>query len=154
MGSGVSGVILLVALPVCAGEVYRKPSPFPEKNREREPKAAPPLPRRTADPPGRPVAAADGTGVACFFSTRAGGRSDELAAAHATYPKGSRVKVTNLASGKTVEVQITGRFPDSRRIITVSEAAARRLGFYEAGTAEVKVEPVRDSPAQKGTEER
>ena len=71
-------------------------------------------------------------------------------AAHATYPFGSRVKVTNLANGKTVEVQIVDRLPVSSRIINVSEAAARQLGFIAAGTAEVRLDVVPQRAAAAG----
>ena len=63
-------------------------------------------------------------------------------AAHASYPLGSRVRVTNLANGKTVEVQIVDRFPGSSRIINVSAAGARALDFMQAGTAMVRIELV------------
>jgi rare lipoprotein A len=68
-------------------------------------------------------------------------------AAHATYPLGSRARVTNLANGKSVEVEIVDRFPSTKRIINVSEEAARQLGFIQAGSAEVRVEPVRRGAA-------
>ena len=65
-------------------------------------------------------------------------------AAHASYPLGSRVKVTNLANGKTVEVRIVDRFPGgASRIINLSAAAARALDFIRAGTAVVRLELVR-----------
>lgn len=93
------------------------------------------------------------TGQASFFSSSAnGGRtasgarlnSEELMAAHASYPLGSRVRVTNLANGKTVEVRILDRFPEgSKRIINVSAAAARELDFIRDGTAFVRLELVR-----------
>ena len=38
------------------------------------------------------------------------------------------------------------RFPESsKRIINLSEAAARKLGFVKAGTAQVELEPIPDS---------
>ena len=144
----------------------RRPSPFPEKNRQRESAAAS---TKTASQParftrpvrGKPSAEYSGavrpangtvaavTGKASFFTsgsnvalTAGSGRLDaaKLVAAHASYPLGSLVKVTNLANGKTVEVQIVGRFNDSRRSINLSEAAARELGFIKSGTADVRVE--------------
>lgn len=97
------------------------------------------------------------TGTACFFSASANGgitasgirlNSEEMVAAHARYPLGSRIRVKNLTNGKTVDVRVVDRFPESgRRIINVSEAAARELGFVKAGTAEVELNPVEDAPA-------
>jgi rare lipoprotein A (peptidoglycan hydrolase) len=66
---------------------------------------------------------------------------DKLTAAHRTLPWGSRVKVTNLANGKSVIVQINDRGPAVKsRIIDVSRAAARALGMVGAGTTPVQVE--------------
>lgn len=66
---------------------------------------------------------------------------DALTAAHRRLPFGSRIRVTNLQNGRSVEVTVTDRGPFSHgRIVDVSEAGARRLGFHAAGTAEVLVE--------------
>lgn len=66
---------------------------------------------------------------------------EKLTAAHRTLPWGSRVRVVNLANGKSVVVQINDRGPAVKsRIIDVSRAAARALGMVEAGTATVQVE--------------
>jgi rare lipoprotein A (peptidoglycan hydrolase) len=54
----------------------------------------------------------------------------KLTAAHRTLPFGSIVLVTNTHNGKQVKVRINDRGPGyPRRIIDVSTAAARRLGF-------------------------
>jgi len=66
----------------------------------------------------------------------------KLTAAHPTLPLASKVRVTNLENGKSVEVKINDRGPYVRgRIIDVSEKAARRLGMKEQGLARVRVEP-------------
>jgi len=66
---------------------------------------------------------------------------EKFTAAHRTLPWGSRVKVINLANGKSVVVQINDRGPTVKgRIIDVSRAAARALGMVEAGTTTVQVE--------------
>lgn len=144
--------ISLLGFPLCAQEASRKPSPFPEKNREREAAAKRsssrskgPVRTKAAEEPAASPAA--NTGKACFFAVKPGVediKRDELVASHATYPLNSRVTVTNLANKKSVVVRITGRFSDPQRIISVSEAVARELGFYEAGTTEVKLDPVRE----------
>jgi rare lipoprotein A (peptidoglycan hydrolase) len=65
----------------------------------------------------------------------------ELTAAHPSLPFGSKVKVTNLANGKSVEVVITDRGPSSGdRIIDLSQAAAKALEMIDAGTANVRLE--------------
>jgi rare lipoprotein A len=62
-------------------------------------------------------------------------------AAHPSLPFGSKIKVTNLANGKSVEVEITDRGPSSgNRIIDLSQAAAKALEMIESGTATVRLE--------------
>lgn len=65
----------------------------------------------------------------------------ELTAAHPSLPFGSKVKVTNLANGKSVVVVITDRGPSSgNRIIDLSQAAAKALEMIDSGTANVRLE--------------
>ena len=65
----------------------------------------------------------------------------ELTAAHRSLPFDTVVRVTNLASGKTVKVRINDRGPYAHgRVIDLSAAAARQLGIAEKGTAEVRIE--------------
>jgi rare lipoprotein A len=68
-----------------------------------------------------------------------------LTAAHRTLPMGTRVRVTNQNNGRSVIVRINDRGPygNKRRIIDVSEAAARKLGMIEAGVVPVRVEVVK-----------
>jgi rare lipoprotein A len=55
---------------------------------------------------------------------------EALIAAHRTLPLGTKVKVTNKSNGHSVVVTINDRGPFVReRIIDVSPAAARALGF-------------------------
>src|SRR5262245_5332926 len=78
-------------------------------------------------------------------TTASGGTFNQQAftAAHASLPFGSRVKVTNLANGKSVEVEINDRGPfEGKRIIDVSQAAAKALGMKESGTTTVRLEPL------------
>lgn len=75
--------------------------------------------------------------------TASGVRHDagDLSAAHPSLPFGSKVVVTNLRNGRSVVLKITDRGPFTRgRVIDVSEAAARELGFLRAGIANVRVE--------------
>lgn len=71
---------------------------------------------------------------------------NDVTAAHPTLPLPSMVKVTNLDNGRVLEVRVNDRGPyHSTRIIDLSRRAAQLLGFYEAGTARVRVEV--DAPA-------
>ncbi len=77
--------------------------------------------------------------------TASGERFDksDLTAAHKTLPFGTRVKVTNQSSGKTVVVRINDRGPfKPGRVIDLSEAAARHIGMTGRGLAAVKIEVV------------
>ena len=66
-----------------------------------------------------------------------------MSAAHKTLPLPSYVRVTNLENDKVVILRVNDRGPFySDRIIDLSFAAAKKLGFAEKGTARVKVEGI------------
>jgi len=74
---------------------------------------------------------------------------DVLSAAHPTLPLPSIVRVTNLANQRQLELRVNDRGPFvGDRIIDLSQAAARALGFEQDGTTEVQVEFVRLADAQ------
>ncbi len=91
----------------------------------------------------------DRTGMASWYGrefhgkpTATGRRFDmyEMTAAHPTLPTGTLVRVTNLGNGRSVIVVIADRGPFSgKRIIDLSYAAAKHLGFVQQGTARVRV---------------
>jgi len=63
---------------------------------------------------------------------------NDMVAAHRSLPFGSRVRVTDRRTGRSVTVKIVDRGPHVRgRVIDVSKAAARKLGFLRRGTARV-----------------
>ena len=77
--------------------------------------------------------------------TSSGERFDmnTLSAAHRTLPIPSYARVTNLSNGKSVIVRINDRGPfHGNRVMDVSKAAAKELGFIHTGTANVKVEQI------------
>ena len=66
-----------------------------------------------------------------------------MTAAHPTLPIPSYARVTNVANGRSVVVRINDRGPfRSARIIDVSYVAAHKLGFIQAGQAQVEVEAI------------
>jgi len=73
-----------------------------------------------------------------------------LSAAHKHLPLPTNVKVTNLQNGRSVIVRVNDRGPfpsdhnaaSGQRIIDVSYAAAKQLGFHGQGTARVRVETI------------
>jgi rare lipoprotein A len=64
-----------------------------------------------------------------------------MTCAHRTLPLGSLVKVTNLRNHRSVILRVNDRGPVPRtRIIDLSYAAARVLGFSQKGLAPVRVD--------------
>jgi peptidoglycan lytic transglycosylase len=72
----------------------------------------------------------------------------DLTAAHQTLPLGTRVAVTNLANGRSVEVRVNDRGPFVKgRAIDLSYAAAHTLGMIGPGTVPVRIEVLGAAPA-------
>ena len=66
---------------------------------------------------------------------------DGLNAAHKYLPLPTFVKVTNLENRRSIILRVNDRGPFvDGRIIDLSAGAARKLGFYNKGTARVRVE--------------
>ena len=92
------------------------------------------------------------TGPASWYGTKFHGQATAngetydlygMTAAHKTLPLPSYVRVTNLENGKAVILRVNDRGPFySDRIIDLSFAAAKKLGYAESGTARVKVEGI------------
>lgn len=90
------------------------------------------------------------TGKASFYADKFEGiqtasgekyRHNKLTGAHKTLPFGTKVRITNLANDKTVEVTINDRGPYVEgRIIDLSRSAAEQLAFENYGLADVRLE--------------
>jgi peptidoglycan lytic transglycosylase len=95
-------------------------------------------------------------GLASFYTegqqTANGERFDPYAmtAAHRTLPFGTRLRVTNVATGRSVTVRVNDRGPYIKgRVVDLSYSAAMALGMVHAGVANVKLDVVRlASPAK------
>lgn len=73
-----------------------------------------------------------------------------MTAAHRTLPIPSYVRVTNLKNNRSAIVRVNDRGPfHGNRIIDLTYAAAKKLGFEKLGTAEVLVEYI--DPATHGS---
>lgn len=88
-------------------------------------------------------------GVASFYTegtlTASGEKfnTNELTAAHPTLPFGTRLRVTNVASGRSVTVRVNDRGPYvAGRVVDVSYSAANALGMVGKGVAKVKLDVV------------
>jgi len=105
-----------------------------------------------------PLATANGynaTGTASWYGTKFHGRKTAngerydmhaMSAAHKTLPMPTMVRVTNLNNGRSVVVRVNDRGPFVKnRIIDLSYAAARALGYDNEGTAPVRVEALGNS---------
>ncbi len=65
----------------------------------------------------------------------------DYTAAHKTLPLPTYVRVTNLENGRSVIVRVNDRGPfHGGRLIDLSWAAAKKLGYADKGTARVRVE--------------
>jgi rare lipoprotein A len=88
-------------------------------------------------------------GVASFYTegtkTASGEKFNtmEMTAAHPTLPFGTKLRVTNVASGQSVTVRVNDRGPYIRgRVVDVSYSAADALGMVGKGVAKVKLDVV------------
>jgi peptidoglycan lytic transglycosylase len=86
------------------------------------------------------------SGVAAYYDkgykgkTAAGERYDpeKFTAAHKTLPFGTRLRVTDKHSGRSVDVVINDRGPFTRgRVLDLSLAAAKQLGMIDRGLTHV-----------------
>jgi rare lipoprotein A len=76
----------------------------------------------------------------------------ELTAAHPTLPFGSLVEVRNLENGHAVVVRINDRGPYAKgRVIDLSYAAAREVGVFGPGTADVELRVMGADPEAQVT---
>jgi rare lipoprotein A len=95
------------------------------------------------------AAPAAGGGVASFYTedteTASGEKynPNELTAAHPSLPFGTKLRVTNTKSGRSVTVRVNDRGPYvPGRVVDVSYSAAQALGMVRSGTANVKIDVV------------
>lgn len=89
-------------------------------------------------------------GVASYYHAKFNGRrttsgekfsNESLTAANNFLKLGTRVRVTNLKNGRIVDVVINDRMnARNKRLIDLSAAAAKQLGFFGKGLCRVKIE--------------
>lgn len=92
-------------------------------------------------------------GKASYYSSKLSGRKmangekynpNKLTAAHKTLPFGTRLKVTNLDTHKTVKVKVTDRGPFAPgRVLDLSYNAADKLDMVKTGVAPVKLKVIK-----------
>ncbi len=99
------------------------------------------------------------SGEASWYGGRHNGRrtssgtifnENEMTAAHATLPLGTKVRVTMQETGQSVVVTITDRQPPKYvRVIDLSKGAATRIGLLSRGTAMVTLAPARGADTEE-----
>ncbi len=92
----------------------------------------------------------DEVGIASWYGEKFHGKTTAngetynmyaMTAAHTVLPMPSIVKVTNLENGKSIEVRVNDRGPFVKsRLIDLSYAAAKALGYAKQGTTKVRVQ--------------
>lgn len=102
-------------------------------------------------------------GLASWYGSKFHGRSTSngepynmyaMTAAHKTLPIPCYVRVTNLDNGRSAIVRVNDRGPfHDDRIIDLSYAAAKKLGVYGRGTANVEVVAIDPASYQRNTVE-
>lgn len=91
-------------------------------------------------------------GIASYYAQKFHGRktasgeifdNTAMTAAHNTLPLGTFIKVTNIRNNRWVIVKVTDRLhAANRRVVDLTQAAAKKLGFIHWGLTRVKVEVV------------
>ena len=116
----------------------------PTTRRVASAKHSPFAPRKTAAE--TPVAS---QGIASFYwqgtRTASGEKFNtyDLTAAHPTLPFGTKLRVTNVSTGRSVMVRVNDRGPYvAGRVVDVSYSAANALGMVDKGLASVKLDVV------------
>jgi peptidoglycan lytic transglycosylase len=132
-GARAAAAVLLVLAAACA---HTPPTSTPENS-----------PADRAEP--RADGAETEIGLASYYGrafhgrrTASGARYDmhALTCAHPSAPFGTRLRITEIESGRSVDVTVTDRGPFAPgRVVDLSLAAARRLGMTARGLVRVRV---------------
>lgn len=135
-------IVLMLAILGCSGKVSKIESPKTSNSQ------ATPIITSTEE-----RVSYKETGKASFYADKFQSRktaSDErfdqsaLTAAHRKLPFNTKVKVTNIANGKSVVVRINDRGPFvSGRVIDLSSSAFKKIGDTRLGVIDVKIEALK-----------
>lgn len=152
-----SAAPLLAALALSAACAHPTRSAYrperPERPDAAEARPPAPVPEPTPPPEAEPEPEdAVQEGMASFYAHRFHGRRTAsgvrydmhaMTCAHPTAAFGTRLRVTDVDTGRSVVVTVNDRGPYARgRVIDLSLAAAKRLGIVKRGVARVRVEPL------------
>jgi len=154
---GCAALTAFMLVAACAEKEFPVASvPAPPVAPAPAPAPAPPPPP-PALPPASPGPAFRQTGLASWYGNDFQGRKTAsgevfdmhgLSAAHRTLPLGTVIRVTNLDNARSVTVRVNDRGPFvPNRVLELSYAAARELGFTAQGIARVAIEATTIPPA-------
>ena len=151
IASALAGLIAFATIAPAAGHA-QPPRTTSAAKPSRAPEPAPaPEPRAEELAEARSLAGWSGErGTASWYGQRHHGRrtatgdrfnQHALTAAHPWLPLGTRVRVTRRDTGQSVIVTINDRLPSTRRVIDLSQGAARQLDMIRIGIADVDIDP-------------
>ncbi|WP_338821961.1 septal ring lytic transglycosylase RlpA family protein [Bradyrhizobium septentrionale] len=133
-------------------KAHADPAPATPDQAKEDPKGQPSnavnIPDSSGDKPAKQTASRTFSGKASFYSYQTGKTASGAAfnrelptAAHRSLPFGTKVRVTDLATDKSIVVRINDRGPNIRgRVLDLSRGAARSLGIMDRGIVEVRAE--------------
>lgn len=172
-----ASLLTVLAVSLCAcSSALRDGAPSTRINASRIPDAIPtPLPKsKYGNPKSYEVAGKtyhvlptsrnyQETGIASWYGTKFHGRLTStrekydmfaMTAASPVLPIPSFARVTNLSNGRSVVVKVNDRGPFAKgRIMDLSYAAAKKLGYADRGTARVEVKAINiDRPGSELTQ--
>lgn len=141
MARRLSAIMILCCASLLAACADRRATPMPALTSGPEPQ-----------PPQLSRSLATQEGIASWYGQSHHGKKtasgevfnmEALTAAHRNLPFGTVVRVTHLATDRTVTVRINDRGPyTDGRIIDLSARSARDLGIARLGIAKVRIEPI------------
>jgi peptidoglycan lytic transglycosylase len=148
--SAAIGMLFSFMLPGCSGMLRRTELPSPPTPTEGGTPIPPPVQPQAQEEPAQPKGQKiQQVGEASWYGPDQQGKEtasgeafnqQELTAAHPTLPLGTKAIVTNLETGKSVQVKINDRGPYVKgRKIDLSRAAAKKIGVNKKGVAKVKI---------------
>lgn len=147
-----TGILLALGL-LCTGTVVGQTAKAKSK------KSTAGTTSSTASKPRKASKAKIQYGTASFYSNKFNGRptatgelydSKKFTAAHNGLPLGTWIKVTNLRNHKSVTVKINDRLHHKNpRLVDLSRAAAKKLGYTGHGLTRVKLEVLPDAPDER-----
>jgi len=157
---GCLGLLLMLGCATPGGPAATEESteaPAPGVAKEVQPRPVPSTAKKTPAAP----ASLPQTGRASWYGPQHQGKKTAsgvpfdqaaLTAAHRSLPFGTHVTVTNLANGRSVDVEINDRGPYAgNRILDLSQAAAKAIGMIDTGTANVRIEASSSSQASSSS---